>query len=95
MFWQPSVVDRGLLHGGLVRFVMKPAEPLGRDHRGVVVHSVNGVVDDPAVSTVEIIIILVVFVSIFVFSNKSPGLKSLTRESVMIRRKQTFKSSVL
>ena len=79
MFWQPRVVDRGLLHGGLVRFVVKPAKPLGRDHRGVVVHSVHGVVDDPAVTAVEISIILVVFVSIFVFSNKSPGLKSLIR----------------
>ena len=77
MVWQPSVVDRGLLYGGLVSLVVKPTEPLGGDHRGVVVHSVLGVVDDPTVAAIEILIILVVFVSIFVFSHKCPGLKSV------------------
>ena len=75
MFWHPGVVDRGLLNRGLVGLVVQPAEPLGGDHGGVVVHSVLGIVDNPAVAAVEILVILIVFVSIFVFSHKSPGLK--------------------
>ena len=78
MLWHPPVVDRGLLHRGLICLVVEPAEPLGGDHGGVVVHAVLGVVDDPAVAAVEIFIILIVLVSIFVFAHESPGLKSVT-----------------
>ena len=75
MLRHPGVVDRGLLHRGLVGLVVQPAEPLGGDHGGVVVHSVLSIVDNPAVAAVEILVILIVFVSIFVFSHESPGLK--------------------
>ena len=76
MVRHPGIVDRGLLYRGLVGLVMQPTEPLSRDHRGVIVHSVLGIVDNPAVAAVKILIILIIFVSIFVFSYKSSGLKS-------------------
>ena len=75
MLRHPGIVDRGLLNRGLVGLVVQPAEPLGGDHGGVVVHSVLGIVDNPTVAAVEILIILIVFVSIFVLSHKSPRLK--------------------
>lgn len=76
MVRHPGIVDRGLFHRILVGLVMQPSKPLSRDHGGVIVHSVLGIVDYPAVAAVEIFIILIIFVSIFVFSHKSSGLKS-------------------
>ena len=76
MLWHPGIVDRGLLYRGLVGLVMQPTEPLSRHHGGVIIHSVLGIVDNPAVAAVKVFIILIVFVSIFVFSYKSSGLKS-------------------
>ena len=54
----------------LVCLVVEPAVPLGRNHAGVVIHSVLGVVDDPPVTTIEILIVLVVFVPVLILSNK-------------------------
>ena len=67
-------MDRSFLQGSLVCLVVQPPVPLGRDHAGVVVHSVLGVVDDPPVATVEILIVLEVLVSVLILSNKFPSL---------------------
>ena len=63
-------MDRSFLQGSLVCLVVKPAVPLGRNHAGVVVHSVLRVVNDPPVTTVEILIVLEVLVPVLVLSNK-------------------------
>ena len=62
-------MHRSFLQGSLVGLVVKPPVPLGRNHAGVVIHSVLGVVDDPPVTTVEILIVAVVLVPILVLSN--------------------------
>ena len=69
MLRHPAVADGGLLGWGLVSLVVEPAEPLGGDHGGVIVYTVLGVVDDPTVAAVEIFIVLIIFVSMFVFSH--------------------------
>ena len=68
-------MDRSFLQGSLVCLVVKPAVPLGRNHAGVVVHTVLRVVDDPAVTTVEILIVLEVLVTVLILSNKLPTLE--------------------
>ena len=67
-------MDRSFLQGSLVCLVVQPPVPLGRDHAGVVIHSVLGVVDDPPVATVEILIVLEVLVTVLILSNKLPSL---------------------
>ena len=67
-------MDGSFLQGSLVCLVVEPAVPLGRHHAGVVIHSVLRVVDDPPVTTVEILIVLEVLVTVLVLSNKLPSL---------------------
>ena len=90
-------MDGSFLQGSLVCLVVEPAVPLGRNHAGVVIHSVLGVVDDPPVTTIEILIVLVVFVPVLILSNK---LATLLRGSDFILSyddsvlRQTLRSSV-
>ena len=72
----PVVLDRGLLQRSLVRLVVEPAVPLRRHHGGVVVHSVLGIVDDPAVPAVEVLVVLVVLVTVLVLPNQFASLKT-------------------
>ena len=71
----PVIIDRSFLQGSLVCLVVKPPVPLGRNHAGVVVNSVLRVVDDPPVTTVEILIVSEVFVTVLVLSDKLPSLE--------------------
>ena len=69
MLGHPVVLDGSLLQRSLVRLVVEPAVPLSRHHGGVIVYSVLGVVDDPPVPSVEILIVAVVLVPVLVLSN--------------------------
>ena len=53
---------------------MSISSPLGGHHAAVVVDAVLGVVDDPSVAAVEILVVLVIFVAIFVLAHQSSNL---------------------
>ena len=74
MLGHPVVLDRSFLQRSLVCLVVEPAVPLGRHHGGVVVHSVLRVVDNPPVTAVEILIVLVVLVTKLVLPNQLASL---------------------
>ena len=75
MVLNPRVADWSLLGWRNICLVVKPAKPLSWHHTGVIVHSMLGVVNDPAIASVEIFIVLVIFVAIFVLTNQGSCLQ--------------------
>ena len=71
MFLDPAVAGWCLDSGWDVSLVVEPAKPFCWHHTGIIVNTMLGVVNDPSITSIEIFIILVVFVSVFVFSNQS------------------------
>ena len=50
--------------------MMHPAKPFTRDHAAVVVNASVFVVDNPAIAAIEISIVLVVFISVLIFTDQ-------------------------
>ena len=66
----PSFLLARMRGGRLVGPVVHPAVPLGRDVRCVDVEAVFGRGDDPTITKVHVIIVLVIFISVFVFAHQ-------------------------
>merc|ERR1719315_320790 len=75
MVWHPTVLNRGLFKWCFVCLVVQPPIPLCWYHACIIVYTMLGVVDDPPVPAIEILVILKIFVSIFVLSNKLSSLQ--------------------
>ena len=50
--------------------MMHPAKPFTRDHAAVIVNASVFVVDNPAIAAIEISIVLVVFISVLIFTDQ-------------------------
>ena len=50
--------------------MMHPSKPFTRDHAAVIVNASVFVVDNPAIAAIEISIVLVVFISVLIFTDQ-------------------------
>ena len=50
--------------------MMHPAKPFTRDHAAIIVNASVFVVDNPAIAAIEISIVLVVFISVLIFTDQ-------------------------
>ena len=56
--------------GRYVSFMMHPSKPFTRDHAAIIVNASVFVVDNPAIAAIEISIVLVVFISVLIFTDQ-------------------------